>query len=992
MTPGVRADASSRKASKQTNTSAKLATPEELQAVRDEVQRLVGKDAPVEFPDMINGTDGKPWAGDHTPELIQVAMSAADFMLGTGRHEALHRLFSFLNEYGGKQTRATLESVAMSPLIQRRLRQLLAEDHPDAWEQAQTSPEEAAAYMFQFWKAGMLNLGPKAETFFQRAIALIKRITGLVSQQVRDERSANIVFAAFDKGDYATEPDAATKRIEKELGEQRREFGHRVLKAIVDSPKMKKFAFTSGAVLRSIKDNTFFSGIADQFQNLEGTAMTEQGFLDASQQSRIKYLNKVKRMLEKVDPVDAASALEFLQAEVDTNKINDPVVQKIVKDVRKHMAEMYEFMQLKKMQRFSDEAKAWINIPEFKTNYFTRVWSSEFIQANSAELKADLLKYHDRELTDTAQLANEEVAADNVKKGSAAEAVQGRLVTKDDIATAIVMKLSHNGALDVEESGSELGITPYARAVNKRSLTWLDAKHFTKYMEKDLVSILSNYTVQVTKRGEYTSRFGNEGEKLGYQVDQGYTFELLRGEKYADQGVAEAAHEVALKDWKRRKAQTLAAKEVFDEPKPTLRDAARDELLNARTKQGVKGDDIQKGVDAKVAATVELIRPMVDAVTAGEGTIGRDINPTIRTIQSNLMAYTNVRLLPLVLFSSLGDTAGVLTQGGTMKDAYEGFVRGIKGVISVYKTNPDFKNDDLTNIAEWLGIVDSGVFLDALGQMYGSMYMTGMAKNVNEKLFRYNGMEAWNRAVRIQATGAAIGFIKQHLNNPTEHSARRLKELNLRAEDRASYMDATELDYDNPVVLQATELDYENPVVQQAIMRWVDGAILRPNAMQRPTAASDPHYAIFYHLKSFTYSFHKTILRRAYVEAQNDNYRPVAALIGVYLPMVIAADVLKELLVPGDDPAWMRSLGGVVKHGASRANFGGIPQLGFGALPGSFDQATSPRLVFDAADLAGPIVGQLTKLLAVPLTEEQSVGSELLRATPLSPIWTRMAR
>ncbi len=103
--------------------------------------------------------------------------------------------------------------------------------------------------------------------------------------------------------------------------------------------------------------------------------------------------------------------------------------------------------------------------------------------------------------------------------------------------------------------------------------------------------------------------------------------------------------------------------------------------------------------------------------------------------------------------------------------------------------------------------------------------MQGKLRRLNDKLFKWNGMEAWNRAMRVQATGAAARFIERHLNTPSKHSRRYLEdELGLR-DGKDAYM-------------KNGRLDTDNEAVQQAIVRWVNGAILRPNAMQRPIMAS----------------------------------------------------------------------------------------------------------------------------------------------------------
>ena len=54
-----------------------------------------------------------------------------------------------------------------------------------------------------------------------------------------------------------------------------------------------------------------------------------------------------------------------------------------------------------------------------------------------------------------------------------------------------------------------------------------------------------------------------------------------------------------------------------------------------------------------------------------------------------------------------------------------------------------------------------GSMMDALGQTYGSVFLTGTARRMSDALFKWNGMEAWNRAMRITATNVAERVIRE---------------------------------------------------------------------------------------------------------------------------------------------------------------------------------------------------------------------------------------
>lgn len=97
--------------------------------------------------------------------------------------------------------------------------------------------------------------------------------------------------------------------------------------------------------------------------------------------------------------------------------------------------------------------------------------------------------------------------------------------------------------------------------------------------------------------------------------------------------------------------------------------------------------------------------------------------------------------------------------------------------------------------------------------------------------------------------------------------------------------------------------------------------------------------------------------------------------------MTIAADAVKELLVPGDEPPWMQGgLDDFLRHGVDRAGVMGVPGLGYDALT-SFNGP----VVGSLSALGGPTVGQM---LSVPF---DSAGKTALGAAPFGSLLRRAA-
>jgi hypothetical protein len=967
-----RVDRKPLKPSAQSTTSVKQLSAAERQAIIDEARKTLGPGVKVAFEPFIQGTNGQEWSGDWVDGLIRISIGAQDHA-GVGRHESIHQLFKWLRQHGADNIKSIIENAAKNPAVQSQLRRLLS-DHPNAIAQL-SDPEEAAAYLYQFWKAGQVKLGEKTEGLFQRiAKALrnawqhIAKALGSVDakneiQMRRDLRKAEALLSMFSEGAFTDGDKAVLQSLNAKIGEQmKQEAAKGFMERFTQNDVLRKVAYTAGSVLEDT-GNPYFKLIARMLYTLEGGKLGKQALFEATAQVRAQKLNALNKILISKDPEDVKLALKYLQSREDSRNIHDPVTRKIVEDIRAFLVDMHNYMLERGVQRWNEEMKKWVPVPAISHNYFPVNWSVDKIAADPQAFIKKLMEVHAQELEAIAREANDEVAnGKDAGELSASKTVQGRAVTAEDVAVAITQRIiTSSGAVDINESTSSLGITPFAKSVNKRSLWWLDHSKFTEFMSDDLVQIMTNYTVQVVKRGEYVSRFGNEGEVLQELVIKAYVHELL-----GEGGVAKA--EAKLKemevDWQRRKAAARANGQSDDIPKPTLRQAAESLVP-------------QKERDARVQETLKKIEIPVRAIMAGEGTLGRDINPNLRKIMSGVMIYQNMRLMALSLFSSLVDPLGMLIRGGTLNDSWRGFVRGVREIFSQVRGKE--VRDDMAALAEQLGTVEAGTYLDALGQTYSSLFVQGKLHKINNKIFHWNGMEAWNRAMRIQATAAAVGFIKRHLSTPTDQSERYLKdELGLDPKLKDQFM-------------KDGELDYMNEAVKAAIMRWVDGAILRPNAMQRPIVASDPHYALFYHLKQFAYSFHKTILRRAAIEAKHGNYAPSVALFTTYIPVTVAADAVKEMLVPGDDPDWMKGgLGDYFSHGFLRANLMGVPQLGYEAISNPFKDPT--RSVERAAGLFGPAVSQATGILLAPLTEKHTAVGEFINALPGAVIANRMMR
>jgi hypothetical protein len=120
---------------------------------------------------------------------------------------------------------------------------------------------------------------------------------------------------------------------------------------------------------------------------------------------------------------------------------------------------------------------------------------------------------------------------------------------------------------------------------------------------------------------------------------------------------------------------------------------------------------------------------------------------------------------------------------------------------------------------------------------------------MNEWFFRVVQMKRWTDMTRRMALHVGTEYMKDNL-----HNERKLAELNVNRQQVESWLNAED------------KLNEVHRPVHAALSRFTDESVLRPNAAMRPAWASNPAFAIFWHLKSFMYAFHEQALRYVWNE------------------------------------------------------------------------------------------------------------------------------
>jgi len=877
-------------------------TAEQKAKVIADVVRRVGPQVKVEFA-KIFATDAAGLAheisGDWVENTIRISLSATN-PDQIGAHESMHEFFDRISKSKDKsvaKVKNILLNAANSPAVLGQL-EVLLDKHPAALAQIRTTgehfQEERLAYAFQFWQAGLLNIGPETKTIFQKIVEFIRSVVGMLTNDMKAER----LLEAFDKGKMLTE-DAVVSVLENnvEYVERKRKAAAAVLSPVTSA--IAKLVFPAqDRLLHS--GNPSLVALSKMFKQPTGEAVPDTMF-ESRQRNMNHYLNYYNKITYGATEKELALAAEYLHA---GRPPQGGKALEVYNGVRGLLDDMHKYMVDADVMRWeldkggAKEADgtakgAWVPIGKITKNYMPHAFDVSVITANPEAFIQDLLRVHEKQLNVIAVEANKEAAFNYNVPDSYASGVEQRArqngkfkeLTAEDIAVAITNRILNSfGQIELEESETQVGYQPYMRAVNKRILTWLDTDALNKYMNNNLNDVIETYIVQSVKRTEYVRTFDNGGTKLQAKIDDAYQYEKQR---------------------------------AMDE----------DNKLSPEE------------VEAKALEKMDSIGKVVMAL---EGTLGYDIDPRLRNAAGLIIAYENVRLLSMALFSQMIDPLGIMIRGGEAKYAFGAYSRGIKEVMAAYKGTKI--QDHATELAEFIGTVEAAGQLATYGQQTSSMYLGKRARMINNALFKYNGMEGFNRAARVQATTAAIEFIKYHASLPDKASQAYLDELNLTPAE-------LELDTDG-------NLNYTNPKVRAGINRWVNGAVLRPNAAQRPVYMSDPRYMVFGHMKQFSYTFHDVILKRVAHDATvHGNLGPLAVL-ATFAPIMIAADLGKALLL-GANPTWAHDLGSIVDHGATRAGYLGMYQPVWDATMGTHGLMS----------IAGPAAEQVTNMFVDPIGE-----------------------
>ena len=450
---------------------ARVATQAEMGAAKAYALKTLGPKIKVEFKD-ITGYSGE---FIDAKNVIEISTTAAAGTLGTLYHEAMHVFFRDFVK-GNPRMIATFESLINDPKHLAKLHALL-DGYPAAQAQLHGagSGEERLAYTYQFWKAGLLQVDAKANTWLQKLGKFFRQVLGMV----RDSERALELFQAFDNGKMS-EPSAAGQVIAKAMGA-----GSTSMKVRrnLDSAIQGLAALTvpAGEILGNSVSPTarklgtiFFTNPGE-----EAHGDAETGLLNARRAVSQQYINTVNRKFETMSETDQARAQSYLQAQTELADIPDAELRAAVKDVRAVLDRFHKYM-----------TDAGMNIGKID-KYYPTVWSAGALNDKKAEFISMLVNKYAQQMNPN---------GGNAQKS--AERIWRSLVDKEGVDAHL-------------PAGREDGVlSPFFASQEMRTLPWLDGADKEKFLEKNMPLTLTRYFNQGAHATEYFRRFGENGKRL----------------------------------------------------------------------------------------------------------------------------------------------------------------------------------------------------------------------------------------------------------------------------------------------------------------------------------------------------------------------------------------------------------------------------------------------------------------------------------------------
>ena len=298
--------------------------------------------------------------------------------------------------------------------------------------------------------------------------------------------------------------------------------------------------------------------------------------------------------------------------------------------------------------------------------------------------------------------------------------------------------------------------------------------------------------------------------------------------------------------------------------------STRNEFLRA-TRAPDGADLLQQELDKLSPVDREEVVAMLERHM---GYSRKPIGPKMRAMNSWGQLFQWVTLLPLATVASVTELGGAVLNGKDF-DAFGMAWKAMKDTVE----NPI----EAKELGEDLGVTSERTMENMMMTDADHEYMDPKARAIGDKFFQVIGLDWFTRFTREFAANMGIQFVLRHAVNESGNprSERYLRDLGVSAADVKAW-DAASRSFDSDAGRR----------VQDSLTRFVESSMLRPNSAERPSWANDPRFALIWQLKSFLYSFSKTIgggiVREAKARAGEPGMTGLEKLGGVGLTLALA--------------------------------------------------------------------------------------------------------
>lgn len=465
--------------------------PAKQKELIDAIQKITGQKIGVAF-------DLQKGEAEYNSAQKMVHLAA---MTGFSESNAFHEAFHAVSQhYLSSDQRKTLWKTFRQGAIRQQIKELL-KDSPDAWESAKKDPEEMMAYGFQFWHAGMLELGRSPDSTVGKIFHYLLKKLNEVQDWLRDRPGAEELLQQIKEGAFA---DGGPSPVEIAAAKAARPNARirEVSKAIFEGlDKLYDAAVVPYDTRLRDLGNPHIDALARAMYTQVGEKTGRRGFAQEVPLQVAKRMNVLDKLARSNPRAYAQTLAEKAQGLPETNA-------DMHKAVRGYLAEI---------EKYAKDAGVVMGHVE---DYLPMSWDGNKIAAKRKDFIA-MMKNHEMELK-AVGFTPEEAADKMAQRGTATGEFVGPI-------------FDENGA-------------PTADHKLDRVFTFLSNAERAPFVRDDLASSMTRYTKQMVKRAEWARNFGDDNSKWDELVEKAREYGLKKEDEELLQSYKDDAFGLRLHD------------------------------------------------------------------------------------------------------------------------------------------------------------------------------------------------------------------------------------------------------------------------------------------------------------------------------------------------------------------------------------------------------------------------------------------------------------